>query len=110
MGLSLCILLGQHPVDEDPGQPVTAFALRHDCVIAAGRLRRLGKRPAQHPLLQQVIHKVLPAYGHALPGNRGLDQQGVVVESQLAGRRGRAELESLKQSVPVKPLAGMFAT
>ena len=22
MGLSLCILLGQHPVDEDPGQPV----------------------------------------------------------------------------------------
>ena len=49
-----------------------------------------------------------PADGDALAGNRGLDQQGVVVKAQLPrGRRSR-DTQFTEHAIPVEPLAVVF--
>ena len=47
---------------------------------------------------------------HNLTANGGLYQQGVVVEAQLARRRGRGNAQFAKHAAPVKPVAAVFTT
>jgi len=65
-------LLGHQPVDKPLHQLPSAFALGLHHVIAETRDHRVVDRSAQPVLLQQVIHQMAPADGHALAGNRSL--------------------------------------
>ncbi|MOA44377.1 hypothetical protein D3C78_1666480 [compost metagenome] len=51
-----------------------------------------------------------PADGHALTTNRRLNQQGVIVETQLPGRRGRGDAQFAEYAAPVEPVTAVFPT
>ena len=68
------IQLSLQPVDETRGEALATLAFRQHQVIAQRRLRFGLTQTTEQTLSQKFIHQMTPADGHALPGNRRLDQ------------------------------------
>ena len=84
------------------------FALRQHQVIPHVRVRDFIAHAAQQVLRKQLIDQMPPADSHALPGNSGLNQQRVVIETQAAWARRLLQTQGAKQPRPIEPTRTVF--